>query len=391
MQASSPEVSLIQKIEVQRSLVGTALSGAHLRRSNRREAERLRVLRRLQCHLTSLSRLLRRSTDLTDRRLVGVEQLVHRVTNMFPDTGQASKSRTEKRKNFAKPAHREAAWALVTEFECTLLEVGDQDYLSARLQEELQLDDDPDCTVKWSSVFSGRESLKELIEAMNSDVGQPANPSLEEREDKQNRGVEMLTLLTQVRSEADQLYRAQQRVKTERLKWTVRILAFVLPAAAVCFGVLTWIAQQQQPGVLNPEPSWARPLIPYEPALLLLMALLSGVVGGALGGLMKLMKDPMNLRPLQLPELPRFRTAFQAQLLLSGTLALIAFVLHEVGVLPSYGGNPAATIAIYGFVAGYSEPFIFDALGLLGLGTGQAQGAPADQPQAGARPATAPR
>jgi hypothetical protein len=109
----------------------------------------------------------------------------------------------------------------------------------------------------------------------------------------------MLTLLTQVRSEADQLYRAQQRVKTERLKWTVRILAFVLPAAAVCFGALTWITQQQ--GVLNPEPSWARPLIPYEPALLLLMALLSGVVGGALGGLMKLMKDPMNLRPLKLP------------------------------------------------------------------------------------------
>jgi hypothetical protein len=106
MQASSPEVSLIQEIEEQRSSVGIALSGAQLRRSNRREAERLRVLRRLQCHLTSLSRLLRRSADQTDRRLVGVEQLVRRVPNLFPDTGRASKSRTEKRRNFAKPAPR---------------------------------------------------------------------------------------------------------------------------------------------------------------------------------------------------------------------------------------------------------------------------------------------
>jgi hypothetical protein len=64
----------------------------------------------------------------------------------------------------------------VTEFECTLLEVGDQNYLLARLQEELQLDDDPDCTVTWSSVFSGQESLKELIEAMNGHVGQPPAP-----------------------------------------------------------------------------------------------------------------------------------------------------------------------------------------------------------------------
>jgi hypothetical protein len=118
------------------------------------------------------------------------------------------------------------------------------------------------------------------------------------------------------------------------------------------------------------HPQW------LENSILVVLVAITGALGGALSGVRRLLGAPV-LRG----ELERFQSAFRAQLLIGGTLGLLSLLLFEVGSLPTFQairGFPAvAPLAIYAFLAGYSEPFIFVIVqGLVG-GRGPAPSDPA--------------
>jgi hypothetical protein len=101
---------------------------------------------------------------------------------------------------------------------------------------------------------------------------------------------------------------------------------------------------------------------PHAVVVVLLLAAFAGAVGSTLGGVLRLR---------ELPELTNIRdltTGTVAQPLIGGVAAVFIFLLLEshIVVLPGVGatGMPSwQALGIYGFAAGFSEPFF---LGILG-------------------------
>jgi hypothetical protein len=70
-------------------------------------------------------------------------------------------------------------------------------------------------------------------------------------------------------------------------------------------------------------------------------------------------------------ELDRFQAAFRAQVLVGGTLGLVALLLYEVGSLPTFQAirrfPDVVPVVLYAFLAGFSEPFVLGVVqGLIG-------------------------
>jgi hypothetical protein len=106
------------------------------------------------------------------------------------------------------------------------------------------------------------------------------------------------------------------------------------------------------------------------------LVLAPAALGGTLSRIRTLRDEPLVSRS---GEQPRYRAAFVAQLLVSGTLGLILLGVAAMGFLPGLdpppdpvpgqapgehvldGSNPLI-FAVYAFLAGYSEPWTFNIL-----------------------------
>ena len=308
--------------------------------STRREVERRAVLGELLDHLATMARLLP-AGDL----LSSLEQRVHgyleRLMHLLPSDAKAS-------------LDRETARELPNELQCMLLEVAAdaqrRDYLQARLDEEQRQEQLGTSTLRWSDLLDP-DDLSGLREALG--VPDISRPDLDTARTA-GRAVEMLATLYQARNHAEREQRAHDRVRDARLQWVTRwLLLLLVPAAALLVVAFSLSASGRQV-------EWV------EDAVRIAVVLMVGGLGSALSGTRRLLGVTL-LRG----ELDRFQAAFRAQVLVGGTLGLIALLLYEVGSLPTFqairGFPDVAPVVIYAFLAGFSEPFVLGVVqGLVG-------------------------
>jgi hypothetical protein len=340
---------LIEETERLAKTVQSALSRFEIRRSKRREAARSLVLGTLLTHLGTLSRLLRRSAPPPDRQVLdSLGQILGHLDGLI-----TAAEGDPAREGFVRHAFREAAWELVLELRCMLLELGDTSYLRACLEEEQRLDQDPDMETRWSTRYETAR-LYELTNAMSGDGNEPTNT----RDQPRSQAVEMLARLYAARSEADREYRAQETLRVVRVRWVAWFLGAALLAVAALYGL-----------VVLPDPQSD---VDTELAILLVaIALSSAALGGMLGSIRKLREEPMVSRS---GEQPRYRWAFVAQLLISGTLGLAVLALGTLEILPAFqvsdvtqqvdwqDSQNLVVLSIYAFLAGFSEASAFENL-----------------------------
>jgi hypothetical protein len=239
--------------------------------------------------------------------------------------------------NFSQPAQREAGWELVSELECALLEVGGDQYLAIRLEEERKREDGADGeALRWSDVHE----IEKLIELRrHPGVDTASTPGY------RNEVIELLARLYQARSDADREHRAQENLRLVRLRWTCRILMVAIVVAAGLLAarlVRDWV----------------------EGLVLVALVITPAVLGGTLGSVRSLRSEELTSRS---GEQPRYRWAFIAQLLVSSTFGLLILVLTGLDVLPFLEVPPDEfvlddtgryyTLFSYSFLVGFSEPF----------------------------------
>jgi hypothetical protein len=165
---------------------------------------------------------------------------------------------------------------------------------------------------------------------------------------------QMLTTLYQTRSNHEREQWAHDRLRDARLQWVGRWLLQLLVSVVILLPLAFTLSSSTK------HPQW------LENGIVVTLFAVTGALGGALSGVRRLLGTPI-LRG----ELERFQSAFRAQLLVGGTLGLISLLLFQVGSLPTFqairGFPTVAPLAIYAFLAGFSEPFIFGIVqGLIG-------------------------
>jgi hypothetical protein len=93
------------------------------------------------------------------------------------------------------------------------------------------------------------------------------------------------------------------------------------------------------------------------------LAIFSGMLGAGISGLRRL-RDEF----LRLADMEAFPPAYLAQLVIGAGFGLVALWLNDVGVLPNLpkaAAAPSASVAVYAFLAGFSEPFVIGVIGRL--------------------------
>jgi hypothetical protein len=349
--ATSEQVkSLLKQVQDQQLDVQKALGTRELHRQRRETARRL-VLGTIFDRLDALARLLRLNGSALDLRLVeSLGGLLNRVGQLLqPPVGWYQVLltytwRSDRHHNFYRPAHREAAWELVSELECALLEVGGDQYLKVCLEEERKRDGNADDDMRWSN-FHDLEKLIELQGRLCNETAPTSGDQCAPRSEV----IELLARLYQARSDADREHRAQENLRVVRLRWTCRILAAALVVAA-------WLIAYR----VDPPSPWTQRLLAVA------LVVTPAVLGGTLGSVRSLRTEAL---PSRSGEQPRFRWAFIAQLLVSSTFGLLILVLAALGVLPGVdsadpllGPNAQGdydnyyALVLYSFLVGLSEP-----------------------------------
>jgi hypothetical protein len=307
--------------------------------SPRQETEMRCVLGELLDHLGTMARLLpaeRRLTEPLEQRLLG---FLDRLGNLLPNEPK-------------QPFNQEGTQELSNELHCVLLEVAVEaerpEYLRVRLDQEHHREKGEQSETRWSHLFETND-LAALRNAMA-----PGGPTSESASGATSRTVEMLTTLYQTRSNHEREQWAHDRLRDARLQWVGRWLLQLLVSVVILLPLAFTLSSSTK------HPQW------LENGIVVTLVAVTGALGGALSGVRRLLGTPI-LRG----ELERFQSAFRAQLLVGGTLGLISLLLFQVGSLPTFqairGFPTVAPLAIYAFLAGFSEPFIFGIVqGLIG-------------------------
>jgi hypothetical protein len=309
--------------------------------STRREVERRGVLGELLDHLATMARLLPTDgavSSTLEQRLCGS---LERVEHLLPVDTKAS-------------LDRETARELPHELRCMLLEVAADarrlDYLQARLDEEQRREQLGASTLRWSDLLDPDE-----LPVLRDALAQPDSSSANADADRMaRRAVELLATLYQTRNRAEREQRAHDRVRDARLQWVTRWLLLLLASAATLLVLAFSLAASSR------QVEW------LQDAVRIALVLMVGGLGSALSGTRRLL-GVVLLRG----ELDRFQAAFRAQVLVGGTLGLVALLLYEVGSLPTFqairGFPDVVPVVIYAFLAGFSEPFVLGVVqGLIG-------------------------
>jgi hypothetical protein len=309
--------------------------------STRREVERRGVLGELLDHLATMTRLIGPDGLVGKELELRICGCLERVQHLLPADTKAS-------------LDRETARELPTELRCILLEVaastGRLDYLETRLEEEQRREQLEVSMLRWSDLLDPGELAVLRDGLARADTGTPQKGS----DRIAHRAVETLATLYQARNHADRDQRAHDRVRDARLQWVTRWLLQLLVLAGALLVVAFGLAGSARQG------GW------LDDAVRVVLVIVVGGLGGALSGTRRLLGVPL-LRG----QLDRFQAAFRGQVVVGGTLGLVALLLFEAGSLPTFpatSGVPnIVPIAIYAFVAGFSEPFALGVVqGLIG-------------------------
>jgi hypothetical protein len=309
--------------------------------STRREVERRGVLGELLDHLATMARLLPTDGAVSNSLEQRIRGSLGRVTELLPADTKAS-------------LDRETARELPNELRCMLLELAADtrrlDYLEARLDEEQRREQLGSSTLCWSDLLDP-DDLSALRDGFAQLDGSrtDAEPGRMGR-----RTVELLASLYQARNHAEREQRAHDRVRDARLQWVTRWLLLLLVPAAALLVLAFSLADSSRQG------EW------LDDAVRVALVLMVGGLGSALSGTRRLLGVAL-LRG----QLDRFQAAFRAQVLVGGTLGLVALLLYEVGSLPTFQATRAfpevVPVVIYAFLAGFSEPFALGVVqGLIG-------------------------
>lgn len=310
--------------------------------STRREVERRGALGELLDHLVTMARLLPTDGAVVSSALEQrIRGSLERVEHLLPTDTKAS-------------LDRETARELPNELRCTLLELAADakrlDYLQARLDEEQRREQLGASTLRWSDVLDPQDL------AMLRDALTPLGSSSADAESGRlaRRAVELLATLYQARNRAEREQRAHDRIRDARLQWVTRWLLLLLASAAVLLVLAFSLATSSR------QVEW------LQDAVSIALVLMVGGLGSALSGTRRLL-GVVLLRG----ELDRFQAAFRAQVLVGGTLGLVALLLYEVGSLPTFQAirrfPDVVPVVLYAFLAGFSEPFVLGVVqGLIG-------------------------
>jgi hypothetical protein len=324
--------------------------------STRREVERRGVLGELLDHLATMARLLPTDGAVSS----GLEQRIRgslgRVAELLPADTKAS-------------LDRETARELPNELRSMLLELAADtkrlDYLQARLDEEQRREQLGSSTLCWSDLLDPDD-----LSALRDAFAQPDGSRTDAEPGRMGRRtVELLATLYQARNHAERERRAHDRVRDARLQWVTRWLLLLLVSAAALLVLAFSLADSSRQG------EW------LDDAVRVGLVLMVGGLGSALSGTRRLLGVAL-LRG----QLDRFQAAFRAQVLVGGTLGLVALLLYEVGSLPTFQATRAfpevVPLVIYAFLAGFSEPFALGVVqGLIGgRGTPPSPSRPSDGP-----------
>ena len=226
----------------------------------------------------------------------------------------------------------EELWQIICDVECLTIEIADDGWLGRRLELEESLSS-PD--VPTGIGGAGRH-------------GATTSPGTEVERGDLDSVRHRLLVASRHRARSARQRRGDEKIRAERLT-TAGVLAF--PAAIFTAAFFSWAVYW--PGGVSSGSG-----IFVGSAL----AVFGGALGGGLARLLRLRDAPLGTL-----EADQFRRAFAVQMLLGGAFGVIALMLVQLDALPKVGnGGEAEMIALYAFLAGWSEPFILGVLNRLG-------------------------
>lgn len=342
--------------------------------SSRRQGERQDVLCALGERLATLARLLQ-GKNLTVDCSQRTKLLMKRLVSL---KSQPSERRRKRFWREPKPKRQEldvvGAWQIASELDCLLVELGDGGYVRVCVEQELRRIENTD-SPSWLLPADVQllESLR--AELQDADERSGAPPTAEMVESARQRTVEMLIPIYQARSRWQAEQFRLELLRKARLQWVQWVLVTLLVSAVV---VLIAAFRYAAGGASLPAI-----------ALQIGLAVIMGMLGAVLAGVRRLREAPLRAN-----ELSNYKAALGAQLFVGGALALIAFNLLELGVLPSFDMDGSSTygelaqLAVYGMLAGFSEPFVIGILQSLMQSRRPVENAPASRPSAAPDPGT---
>jgi hypothetical protein len=206
-------------------------------------------------------------------------------------------------------------------FDRLLIELGDARYICAEVQAELLMSERDTAYVKWGDLYD--DDRPAALATYNSGVA-PKPHDLDAARS-------MIASLRRVRSDDYQIHRARQRMRARNLQ----ILSVLLVPVVVALGFLTVVAGDVSAAQVG-------------------LVAVSGALGALVAGTFKA-RD----RLVRGSDLRAFRSGIIAQVLIGGGSALVLLLVLESGVVAFGDVETWAAQATAGFLAGFSEPFLF--------------------------------
>ncbi len=202
-----------------------------------------------------------------------------------------------------------------------LIELGDARYICAEVQGEMVMSERVTTYVTWRDLFGDDKPAA----VATYHAGSTPKP------DELDAARSMLASLRRVRSDDDETHRARQRMRARNLQ----ILSVLLLPVVVAFGWLTVIAGDVSAAQVG-------------------LVAVSGALGAIVAGTFRA-RD----RLVRGSDLRAFRSGIVAQVLIGGGSALVLLLVLESGVVAIGDTEAWAGQAVAGFLAGFSEPFLF--------------------------------
>jgi len=280
--------------------------------------------------LIDLIRLLERPVTPTPGQRREAERISAEIDSWPPPKGELRQG------PLREEPHREEVRQLGCDVEQLTIDHAEDGWLIRRLEQEAAGRSAVSATsgeLQWEDVFA--DTAMSFLDSVKG------SGDLEEARRR-------LRALTSHRAREARRRRADERVRAERLVFAG---VLTLAAAVLSAAMFAWAVYWQGRSASGLGYHLVRSGL----------AVLAGALGGALARALRLRDAPLGTF-----ETDRFRRAFSVQMALGGGLGVVALVLVEVGGLPRVGtGGDAAMVALYAFLAGWSEPFIFNVLGRL--------------------------
>jgi hypothetical protein len=240
-------------------------------------------------------------------------------------------------RGFQLDSWESAAWEHVVELECALVEIDEPAYLCAQLDEELARSDRE--ATDEASLASGTELLRQVRRTL-TDGSTTESPTSEQKQ-----AIVVLTRRYRARNHQQRHDRSRDARKRQ-LMWSV---AIQLPVVVLLLLLLVIQTRDCSRDGCGPGDVW--------------LAVFAGMLGAGISGLRRLRDEFLRLADMQ-----AFPPAYLAQLVIGAGFGVVALLLTDVGVLPDLprvAAAPSASVAVYAFLAGFSEPFVIGAIGRL--------------------------